>query len=943
MAGTLGSAKPSRLASRSVTSRFWNFAHFEITPGRLSPHLQKNRSAVNVSKLQQAQSETLHTMETQTQTTAAVPQKFTRYRSVRNAASKTVSAPPPPVPQPAESGIKRVASRYRSNRPDRTGTVGAQSQRPEDAQSANKQPERRTQDFKPQIPVQGHRDFAQTAPWSQQELYDSTQPAGSSPDAGTTHAISGALGKDDRIIHEKVAERKHAKQDKPESDLQSASLDSLDQAQREAYAILNGERDLSRRRASREQRSERPKVVRNISDEPRGQENTKRSGRASAQNRNNHGKRDEKIKSHQRAGVEALASPIQTTPLRQGSQREDPVTVLRSVPVAITSSSIPVPRKTSDSFPTLTNKDKSSKPEPTVHPGAGPGIDAPISAVNAGERRVLVKCREQSIYLPVIPSTTAVDIMCSAAKVLSENIDTKNSMLMESFKQLNLERPLRHYEHIRDILNSWDRDDQNHLAIVPLPTGTNDDELNIGKVPAKQPSDFSVHIHHSQRPGSWDKRYITLRADGQMLLAKQQGGETKNICHMSDFDIYIPTDRRKKQLKPPRKICFAVKSQQKSAMFLSTVNFVHFFSTKNQSVGGPWYKAVQEWRSWYLVHTMGLGQPSQTYTSPFSQLTPQHQRHASDATFTHQHIGSFKSRNAEQMFNRSSAADTRQRSSLPSQGNAMTRPIKPPTTTSPPISFPRKLTKNATTHVPTTRARGPSLVQSQRISPPPDPFAATGLLGRTYTQRRRTHHSGASNPNPNPTPTSPPSKPPTYTNYSSSPPHKTSSPRPPVKPLIDLQPQYQEPPQHARKGRGLIPSHLPPGGLIDIATSPEVAIPIPSATAWRKPPPPPPAATASENHGVAVAAVQRTLTMRSRAPTLSSRPAHAVAGAGEPVEPFTAGGLLALAAEGQGGRMQGKGVRCGDREAREPMIEVQRERQYVPGSLLAGMAQRGGE
>ena len=73
------------------------------------------------------------------------------------------------------------------------------------------------------------------------------------------------------------------------------------------------------------------------------------------------------------------------------------------------------------------------------------------------------------------------------------------------------------------------------------------------------------------------------------------------------------------------------------------------------------------------------------------------------------------------------------------------------------------------------------------------------------------------------------------------------------------------------------------------------------------------------------------MTMRSRAPIA------------EPVlEPFTAGGLLARAGEGQGGRAQGKGVRSGVREAREPMIEVGREREYVPGSLLAGMVERGG-
>ena len=785
-----------------------------------------------------------------------------------------------------------------------------QNQLPEVAQLANKQPEKRTQDFTTQMPMQGHGGFAQTTPWSQEELRESMQPAGNNQHTGAAYATGGALDNVDRILHETPAGWKDAKQPTSEGKPQPTSPDRLDQAQREAYAILNGERDLQRKKVPREQRAERPNVKRNVSDGPRLREPRERSGRLSGQDRNHHGKREEKIKSDQRARVEALASTPKTTPPRRGSQSDDPPTVVRLVPVGIASASTGLPQKTSNSHQPFTGKDRNPKIEASIHSGAGPGVDAPISAVNAGERRVLVKCREQSIYLPVIPSTTAVDIMCSAANVLSENIDTKSSMVMESFKQLGLERPLRHYEHVRDILNSWDRDDQNHLSIVPLPTGTNDDELNISKVPTTQPSDISVQIYHSQRPGTWDKRYITLRADGQMLLAKHQGGETKNICHMSDFDIYIPTDRQKKKLKPPRKMCFAVKSQQKSAMFLSTANFVHFFSTKDQSIGGPWYKAVQAWRSWYLVHTMGLGQTTQTSTPVSSQPTP-HQRHASAASSNHQYIGSFKPLSAEKMFSRSS---------LPSRENAnhpRTRPIKPHTT--PPVSFPRKLTKDATTHAPTTRTRGPSLMQSQPTSPPPDPFAATGLLGRTYSQRHR--KTSASNPITT-TGTTPPSIPtPPPNANSSSPPSK---PHPAIKPLVDLQPHYREPPQHARKGRGLTPTRLPPGGLVDIATSPEIAIPVPSATTWRKQPA---AAAATADSGI-----QRTMTMRSRAPIA------------EPVlEPFTAGGLLARAGEGQGGRAQGKGVRSGWREAREPMIEVGREREYVPGSLLAGMVERGGE
>ena len=97
----------------------------------------------------------------------------------------------------------------------------------------------------------------------------------------------------------------------------------------------------------REQRAERPNVKRNVSDGPRLREPRERSGRLSGQDRNHHGKREEKIKSDQRARVEALASTPKTTPPRRGSQSDDPPTVVRLVPVGIASASTGLPQKTS--------------------------------------------------------------------------------------------------------------------------------------------------------------------------------------------------------------------------------------------------------------------------------------------------------------------------------------------------------------------------------------------------------------------------------------------------------------------------------------------------------------------------------------------------------------------------------------------------------------------
>lgn len=450
-----------------------------------------------------------------------------------------------------------------------------------------------------------------------------------------------------------------------------------------------------------------------------------------------------------------------------------------------------------------------------------PRFDAPISAVNAGQRMVRVKYEGIDIFLPITPSTTPVDVIRAAARQLSAPIDEKSTVLLESFKQIGLERPLRKYEHIRDVLNSWDNDAQNTLVIIPSPSGGKDDDLDVRQVSKGQPGETTVHLYHSQKPGSWDKRWITLRPDGQVVLAKRQGGETTNICHLSDFDIYIPTPRyASKKIKPPKKVCFAVKSQQKSTMFMTTENFVHFFCTSDRSLGTAWYKAVQEWRSWYLVNVMGEGKQNAGEGNARSgtQKPPANK----EAAFKPLARSSVERSLEPQAFGTAP-------STLPTRTRTMRSTV--------PTNH-KKLTKDPHTHAPTTHNSGPSLYQTP-ASPPPQsqPFEPTSLLGRTYTQKRNAlQHSQAA------APLAPPPPLPTSTTRNDSPhsAHRTTSPdrhssqlvKP--KPLVDLTPVYQEPPQHSRKGRGVVPLQIPAGGLVEVATSPERAVEVPSATTWRK-------------------------------------------------------------------------------------------------------------
>ncbi|KIL84349.1 hypothetical protein FAVG1_12369 [Fusarium avenaceum] len=243
--------------------------------------------------------------------------------------------------------------------------------------------------------------------------------------------------------------------------------------------------------------------------------------------------------------------------------------------------------------------------------GIVPGIDAPTSAINGGERRVCVRCLSSVINLPVNTETSPVDILYSTANLTSHNIDPEASVLIECYVELGLERRLRRYERIRDVMNSWDRDQQNSLLVVTNDISQKDDpDLDIKSVPRTPtpPPGFSLQMYHSSRPGKWNKRWITLLESGQMFASKKPDSKATDkdstvLCHLSDFDIYTPRESEaRRHLKAPRRFCYAVKSQQKTFVFPNGENFVHFFCAEDGQIARRFLELVQRWRSWYLVN-----------------------------------------------------------------------------------------------------------------------------------------------------------------------------------------------------------------------------------------------------------------------------------------------------------------------------------------------------
>jgi hypothetical protein len=454
---------------------------------------------------------------------------------------------------------------------------------------------------------------------------------------------------------------------------------------------------------------------------------------------------------------------------------------------------------------------------------------------------------------------------------------------------------------------------------------------------------------------------VTLHSDGQVVVSKKSGQELTNICHLSDFDIYSPTRRQlSKKIKPPKKICFAVKSQQKSSMFLSTENFAHFFSTNDEGLAQNWYDAVHKWRSWYLVHVLGEGKqdnrdvPEASNVGPGDASRPQHQRTVSTESSPYI-LGSFKPLiSLDSFYNHRISTEVSNSADGPNSRELYSRRKTARDHAPPPSSFPKRLVE--TESIASKSHANPEKAASSDEDDV-SVFAPSGLLGRTYSQRQKSQrerereeqlskqnmadapifsHGLLGNSTPNASqPTCPSSDPPTTTpvaDLNSLTLGRSTSIRQKPKPLIDLTPVYQEPPQHVRKAHRL---KVEPGvPLVDIATGPEVApgaIVVPSATTWRRPDPnlssvstetPLPSSPVSPRRRTNTAARGQ-----HHQPLVGSIPQSS------PDHQFAPTSLLgrSITVSGTGG---GRGVATGDRRADKPLLDLTPKSHFTEGSLL---------
>ena len=215
------------------------------------------------------------------------------------------------------------------------------------------------------------------------------------------------------------------------------------------------------------------------------------------------------------------------------------------------------------------------------------------------EQRLTVRCLSATLNLPIATDTTTNDIRSVAASLSPQSVDMSTAIAVECIVSQGMERNMRGFENVREVMDSWGPCSENFIRIDPRPASCLEQDFIVH---TDSPMTISFLLQHTTNPKEWNERWVTLRADGQVLAVDRNEYSTENLeelCHLSTFDIYTFGEQRfKRGSNTPGQFFYALKSQNNSGL---SREMVHHFYTADKALAYRFYRQIRCWRSRYLI------------------------------------------------------------------------------------------------------------------------------------------------------------------------------------------------------------------------------------------------------------------------------------------------------------------------------------------------------
>ncbi|CAO1618616.1 unnamed protein product [Sympodiomycopsis kandeliae] len=166
-------------------------------------------------------------------------------------------------------------------------------------------------------------------------------------------------------------------------------------------------------------------------------------------------------------------------------------------------------------------------------------------------------------------------------------------VVFEVSPSLGIERPLREYEMVTQVINALPDPQHDYLLLKQTELAP---YLSLRAVPSASPT-LAGYVYVQDGRGKWTKRWLELRDHGLYHAKSEKGKDETFVCHISSFDVYLADSGA---IKAPKAHAFCLRSQDKISTFENKDEYSHYFALSDPSAHRDWIRAIINARTYML-------------------------------------------------------------------------------------------------------------------------------------------------------------------------------------------------------------------------------------------------------------------------------------------------------------------------------------------------------
>ncbi|SPO28511.1 uncharacterized protein UTRI_04908 [Ustilago trichophora] len=252
--------------------------------------------------------------------------------------------------------------------------------------------------------------------------------------------------------------------------------------------------------------------------------------------------------------------------------------------------------------------------------GIAPGTAAPVAEPRQ-PHKVYILSRQRFTVVEVPISARARDLALEVIERERLPMDDSKGgwVVFDCSAQLGIERPLREYEMITDVVNVRAHPKTDFFLIKRTELSP---YLSIRSVPTSSPA-LAGYVYVQDRKKKWNKRWLELRDHGLYHAKNEKGKDETSICQISTFDVYLVDAGA---VKMPKANGFALRSQDPITMFEKPdQDYIHYFCLTDAAAHRDWVRAILNARTYILRQEKAvlfqIDSPPTSQDAPLSAMT----------------------------------------------------------------------------------------------------------------------------------------------------------------------------------------------------------------------------------------------------------------------------------------------------------------------------------